>query len=317
MPGPQARTDRAGTVAAVAPDDVATVELDGPVSVRHALTGLHMTADVTRQVDRDGSVWFTGRTPLGPVTVHASTDGAVGRVEAWGDGAGWMTARADRLLGSHDDPRGLHFDHPVLDEVNRRNPGARHGATGLVVDTLLARTLGQRVLVAEASRSWRSLCDTLGDPAPGPRDLRLPPLPSRLAEHPTWWFHQHGVERGRATILVEIARRAARLDEARDLPLPDAYRRLRAVRGIGPWTANGVARVALGDPDAITVGDFWITHAVVSFFTGRPRGTDEEMLALVARWAGQRGRVERLISLSGHRVARFGPGIRTPRITRL
>ncbi len=65
------------------------------------------------------------------------------------------------------------------------------------------------------------------------------------------------------------------------------------------------------------VGDYWISHTVCSFFTGRPRGSDEEMLALVERWAGQRGRVERLVHLSGHRVQRFGPGKRTPRIAHL
>ena len=92
---------------------------------------------------------------------------------------------------------------------------------------------------------------------------------------------------------------------------------MRAVPGLGPWTVNGVARSALGDPDAIIVGDYWISHTVCSYFTGRARGSDEEMLALVERWAGQRGRVERLIHLSGHRIQRFGPGRKTPRIARL
>ncbi len=92
---------------------------------------------------------------------------------------------------------------------------------------------------------------------------------------------------------------------------------MRALPGIGPWTANGVARSALGDPDAITVGDYWISHTVCTFFTGRERGSDEEMLELVARWEGQRGRVERLIQRSGHRIQRFAAGRPTPRIARL
>ena len=46
---------------------------------------------------------------------------------------------------------------------------------------------------------------------------------------------------------------------------------------------------------------------VVHFLTGRARGTDEEMLRLLAPWAGQRQRVVRLIELSGVGAPRFGP----------
>lgn len=297
-------------------DAVAIVDLDGPYSVRHALPGQGHPFDPT-YASRPGSVRFAARTPAGPVAVRARERAGALTVEAWGAGAGWMTTRAELLAAAGDDPRRLRFVDARLDELNRRHPDLRHGAHGCVVDTLLSRTLGQRVLAVEAGRSWAALCRELGDAAPGPLGLQLPPDPDRVADTPSWWFHQHGVERSRATTLVTIARHARRLAEVVDLPLPEAYGRMRAVRGLGPWTVNGVARTALGDPDAIVVGDFWISHAVCSYFTGRPRGSDEEMLALVERWAGQRGRVERLVHLSGHRVQRFGPGRRTPRIAHL
>lgn len=297
-------------------DAVAVVDLDGPYSVRHALPGQGHPFDPTYDA-RPGSVRFAARTPAGPVAVRAGdSDGAL-TLEAWGEGAGWMTARADLLAAAGDDARQVRFGDVRLDELNRRHADVRHGAHGCVVDSLLSRTLGQRVLAVEAGRSWAALCRELGDVAPGPLGLQLPPDPERVAETPTWWFHQHGVERSRATTLVTIARHAGRLAEVVDLPLAEAYGRMRAIRGLGPWTVNGVARTALGDPDAIVVGDFWISHAVCSWFTGRPRGSDEEMLALVERWAGQRGRIERLIHASGHRVQRFGPGRRTPRIANL
>jgi len=44
--------------------------------------------------------------------------------------------------------------------------------------------------------------------------------------------------------------------------------------GIGPWTAAEVAVRALGDPDAVSVGDYHLPSAVVFAFTGRRRGTD-------------------------------------------
>jgi 3-methyladenine DNA glycosylase/8-oxoguanine DNA glycosylase len=298
------------------PDAHGTVELDGPYDVGLSMPCLGTASDPTWRGDRQ-RVELAGRTPEGPVALRARVrDGHLG-LDAWGPGAGWMAGRLEHLAARHDDPRGLRFDHPALDESNRRHAGMRHAPTGLVVDALLARVLGQRVLTTEAARSWNALCRELGGPAPGPLGLLLPPDPERLGEMPPWWFHERGVERGRARTMVAVCRDARRLAEVVDLPLPQAYGRLRAVPGLGPWTVNGVARVALGDPDAIVVGDYWISHAVCSFFTGRPRGSDEEMLQLVDRWVGQRGRVERLVHLSGHRIQRFGPGVRTPRIAHL
>ncbi len=299
-----------------AADAVAVVDLEGPYSVRHALPGAGHTIDPTYAA-RPDSVRFAARTPGGPVAVRARADRRSLTLETWGDGSGWITDRARAFAATHDDPRSLRFGDHRLDELNRRHPDLRHAAHGCVVDALLSRAIGQRVLAVEAGRSWAALCRELGDDAPGPLGLRLPPDPERVARTPTWWFHQHGVEQSRARTLITIARHAHRLAEVVELPLDAAYARMRAVPGLGPWTVNGAARTALGDPDAIVVGDYWISHTICSYFTGRPRGSDEEMLALVERWAGQRGRVERLVHLSGHHVARFGPGRHTPRIAHL
>ncbi len=45
----------------------------------------------------------------------------------------------------------------------------------------------------------------------------------------------------------------------------------------------------------------------VDALAGRPRGTDEEMCALLEPYRPQRGRVTRLLLLDGHREPRFGP----------
>lgn len=298
------------------PDAHRSVELDGPFDVALSIPSLGTLSEPTWR-SRGDAVHLAGRTPEGPTAFRARVSDGRLEVDAWGPGAGWITSRTEHLAGRHDDPRRVRFDHPVLDDLNRRHAGMRHAATGLVVDALLGRVLGQRVLATEAARSWKALCRDLGGPAPGPLELLLPPDPAKLAEMPTWWFHERGVERSRARTLVAVARHARRIAEVVDLPLPEAYARLRALPGLGPWTVNGAARVALGDPDAVVLADYWISHNVCSFFTGRARGSDEEMLELLAPWVGQRGRVERLVWLSGHRVQRFGPGRRTPRIARM
>lgn len=310
-----------GPSRSAAGDARVVVEVTGPFTLPQVLPGSGATLDPTYRA-RPDRVEFSGRSPDGPVTVVAQmTASARGAAtvtfDAWGPGSAWMLARSEALVGRHDDPAIVTFGHDRLDELHRRHQGLRHGANGLVVDTLLARVIGQRVLAVEAGQSWRALCAELGGPAPGPLGLTLPPDPERILSTESWWFHRHGVEAGRATRLAAVARNARRLAEAVDLPRPEAYARMRAVPGIGPWSANGAARTALGDPDAIIVGDYWICHTVCSFFTGRPRGSDEEMLELVASWVGQRGRVERLIHRSGHRIQRFGPGKATPRIANL
>jgi 3-methyladenine DNA glycosylase/8-oxoguanine DNA glycosylase len=86
-----------------------------------------------------------------------------------------------------------------------------------------------------------------------------------------------------------------------------ANRRLRAFPGLGPWTAAGVAAVALGDPDAVPVGDFHIPHMVSWALAREPRGDDQRMLELLEPYRGHRGRVVRLLMLAGVTAPRYGP----------
>jgi 3-methyladenine DNA glycosylase/8-oxoguanine DNA glycosylase len=68
-----------------------------------------------------------------------------------------------------------------------------------------------------------------------------------------------------------------------------------------------VAAVALGDPDAVSVGDYHLPHLVAWALAGKPRGDDALMLELLEPFRGNRGRVLRLLELGGHHAPRFGP----------
>jgi 3-methyladenine DNA glycosylase/8-oxoguanine DNA glycosylase len=89
--------------------------------------------------------------------------------------------------------------------------------------------------------------------------------------------------------------------------MADAHRRLQAFRGVGPWTAAHVAVVALGDPDAVPIGDYNLPHSVGFALEGTPRSTDERMLELLEPYRGHRARVIRLIGVAGITAPRFGP----------
>ena len=79
------------------------------------------------------------------------------------------------------------------------------------------------------------------------------------------------------------------------------------VAGVGPWTAAKVASVALGDPDAVPVGDYNLPHMVGYALEGTARSTDERMLELLEGYRGHRARVLRLLTVAGIGAPRFGP----------
>jgi 3-methyladenine DNA glycosylase/8-oxoguanine DNA glycosylase len=267
------------------------------------------TGDPAHRVTASGEFWWACTTPDGDGTLALSHRGADVVARAWGDGSAWLLNQVPRLLGEKDDWSALEVsDIPRLHDVRRRHPGLRLPCTGLVLDALVPAVLEQRVTGPEARRAWRGLLHRFGRPAPGPLDgLRVPPSAQTLLDIPTWDWHRLGVDGQRHRTIRAAATVAARLEECVDLEPAAALARLRVVPGVGEWTAAEVAQRALGDPDAISTGDYHLKDVVVHFFTGRPRGDDDEMAELLAPWAGQRQRVVRLIELSGVGEPRFGP----------
>jgi 3-methyladenine DNA glycosylase/8-oxoguanine DNA glycosylase len=293
-----------------------------PVDVAATLAPLCRGAgDPAHRVDAAGRFWWCCRTPEGPGTIAISArDGEV-RARAWGDGADWLLAGLPALLGDGDDWSGLDLSPaPVLAEVLRRRPGLRLPRTGLVLDSLVPAVLEQRVTGSEARRAWRTLLHRFGAPAPGPAGdagMRVPPGPRTLLDLPTWEWHRLGVDLQRQRAVRAAATVADRLEECAGLPVDAAEARLRSLPGIGVWTAAETVQRALGAADAVSVGDYHIPSLVVFALTGRPRGTDEEMLAALAPWPGSRQRVVRLIELSPVRKPRFGPRFAPVDIRRL
>lgn len=226
---------------------------------------------------------------------------------AWGSGAAWLLDQVPELLGERDRPEEFQPVHPVVARLHRHFSGLRICRSGAVVESIVPTIIEQKVDTAAARESYRALVRAYGEPAPGPARLLLPPSPARLARLPYWQFHRFGIERRRADIIRGACLVAQRLEETSSLPLDAAYARLRAVPGIGAWTAACVAGAALGDANAVPVGDFHLRHTVSWVLAGEPRGSDERMLELLEPYGGHRGRVIRLLKLSGLRAPAYGP----------
>ena len=171
--------------------------------------------------------------------------------------------------------------------------GLRIGRTGVVIESLVPAILEQKVIGSRRGGPGR--------PGPAPRRgrpgaarhapaavardaggaalLRVPPVRRRAAS--------------RRPDPARSPRRRARLEGLADAASPAARRyaraALRALPGIGPWTAAEVGIRAFGDPDAVSVGDFHLPSWSSWALAGEPRGTDERMLELLEPYRGQRG----------------------------
>lgn len=268
--------------------------------------------DPTYQRDPDGSVWRAVRTPVGPGAQRLVSRPADGEVEAraWGPGADWLLETLPDLLGERDDPSGFVAHHAPVREAWRRHPGWRVPRTGLVLEALAPAAIEQVVTGQEAFAGWRRLVTRYGEPAPGPaadRRMRVQPTPAQWAAIPSWEWLQAGVDPRRSKVVSRSAAVAGRLERTVDAPsMAEAERVLRAVPGVGVWTAAEVRQRAHGDADAVSFGDYHVAKDIGWALLGQ-EVDDDGLAELLDPYRGHRYRVQRLLELSGASRPRRGP----------
>ena len=267
--------------------------------------------DPTYRVDEAGRIWRGIRTPAGPATLCIASrprDGVV-HADAWGDGAAWVLESLPAMLGADDDPSAFEARHPVLEEALRLHPHWRIGRTNLLMESLVPAIVEQKVTGKEAFAGFRTLVHFYGERAPGPgADLRLwvQPDPGTLRRIPSWeWLRLH-VDPARSRTIAQAASLATSLERIVGLDHAEADRRLRTLPGVGVWTSAEARVRAMGDPDAVSFGDYHVAKDIGHALTGSP--VDDEGLAeLLEPWRGQRYRVQALVGLAGLRRPRRGP----------
>ena len=153
----------------------------------------------------------------------------------------------------------LHDAFPAGDGL--RVPGALDG-----FELAVRAVLGQQITVAAARTLAQRLVDTLGEPitTPWPALCRLFPTAAVLAQASGDTLGQPGIVRQRQVAIVSLARAVAggglQLDGGADVQ--STVEALKALPGIGDWTAQYIAMRALRWPDAFPAGDVALHKAL-------------------------------------------------------
>lgn len=290
-----------------------TLTFPGPASPGHTLAPHRRgPGDPCFQIDADGAIWRTSLQRTGAVTGRiVRTARQTVCCQAWGEGAEEFIDNLPGLLGLDDDTAGFQPGHPVVARAAGRVPHLRLGRTGRVLEALIPAVLEQRVQGVDAFRSWRLLVTRYGSAAPGPAPpkMRVPPSAQTWRRIPSWEFHRANVDPGRARTVVACAAHADSLERQTDR---DTF---TALPGVGVWTAAEVAQRALGDADALSVGDYHLSTMIGTTLLGHPID-DDAMVELLEPMRPHRYRVVRLLEVSGlARLTRRGPRLPVQRIS--
>ena len=273
--------------------------------------------DPTYATGVDGSIARGIGTPQGPATIELRCQPRERAVSAraWGPGSEWALEQAPSLVGDGDDWAGFQAHHQPVALAAKRFPGWRVPCSGLVLDALVPAVIEQKVTGKEAFGAQRRLVRRFGRPAPGPwgqRGLMVAPSAQQWRAIPSWEWLKASVDPRRSATIQQVCRVAGSLERVTALgPGAPARAALCSVPGVGVWTAAEVAQRALGDPDAVSFGDYHVARSIGWALVGVELD-DAGLAELLEPYAGHRYRVQRLLELAGAGHPRRGPRMALP-----
>jgi 3-methyladenine DNA glycosylase/8-oxoguanine DNA glycosylase len=197
-------------------------------------------------------------------------------------------------LGVDDDLRPFYErfrSDPLIGRSVRARPHLRVIRRPDPFEALAWAICEQLIEIERATAIQRRIVARLGRrcPTTGLRDL---PTPATLAGTAPALLQAMDLSAGRAIALRRAAREVAA--GRADLTAPDherAWRRLRAIPGIGSWTIEMLALYGQGRYDQLPAGDLGYLRAVGRIVTGNPRArvTEDEVRAFFTPYEGWAG----------------------------
>ena len=188
-------------------------------------------------------------------------------------------AEACLLLAGEDEPLGVVVSDHGIPPFWSRRPGFA---------TLVLFILEQQVSLESGAAMYRRLAELTGEVTPA----------SVIAAGETG-LRSIGVTRQKTRYLLDLAELVVDgeldLEEIRTLHADEARRRLLAIRGVGPWTADVYLLSALRHPDVFPVGDRALQVGMAEVLGLSAVPNTEEMLILAHSWRPVRAAAARLI----------------------
>ncbi|MBN9562331.1 MAG: helix-turn-helix domain-containing protein [Alphaproteobacteria bacterium] len=199
---------------------------------------------------------------------------------------------------------------PKLAPLIEARPGLRVPGAWDGFELAVRGVLGQQITVVAARKLAGKLAQAFGDELPEQwREDGLSltfPRPERLAEADPALL---GMPRARGLALISLAGAVAADPDlfGPRRSLEDAIERLRALPGIGEWTAQYIAMRALREPDAFPAADIGLLRALAEPDGTRP--TPRELLARAEQWRPWRAYAA--LHLWAAEAARARPAVET------
>ncbi len=265
----------------------------------HAFLAAHLVAGV----EEAGPGWYarTLDLPHGPGTVRIELDDHPGHNAAGGTAllpasfrltdlrdTGAAVERVRRMLDADCDPVAVDdafAGDPLVGPLVRRRPGLRVPGHPDGHELAVRTVIGQQVSVAGArtvtARIVRDHGEPLAEPVGGLTHV-FPDAAALAGADPESLPMPRA--RGRAIVGLAAALAAGDIALDRGADRDDVRRRLLALPGIGPWTADYVAMRALGHPDVFLPTDIGIRNALRGLGHDAPAAGAATLGELAAGW---------------------------------
>jgi AraC family transcriptional regulator of adaptative response / DNA-3-methyladenine glycosylase II len=220
-----------------------------------------------------------------------------------------IIARVRRVfdLAADPDAIGAHLAlDPVLAPLVRARPGLRVPGAWDGFELAVRAIFGQQITVPAATRLLGRLVEVHGTPLPatsgdGEGLSHLFPSPMRLAEVNLATL---GMPNARAMAVTSLAQAisADPIIFSRSASLEEAIAKLRALPGVGEWTAQYIAMRELREPDAFPAADIGLMRAMADGDGRRP--SPSELQARAEPWRPWRAYAAlHLWAVGSHRAA--------------
>lgn len=179
---------------------------------------------------------------------------------------------------------------PLLQHAVREFYGLRSIGIPDFFEAICWGILGQQINLPFAYTLKRRFVETFGVSVEWEgRKFWAFPRPETIADLTVEDLIPLQISRRKSEYLITVARliasgelRKEEIERAGDLE--SAEKRLTAIRGIGPWTANYVLMRCLRFPDAFPIADVGLQNAIKQALGSETKPTKEEILKLAAPW---------------------------------